>query len=416
MKFRWIILFLQSLILIFLSPVHCFAQETETPEELKSLYAKGVCLMDADSQRVLFSKNGDVPLPMASTTKIMTCIVTLENADINELVTVSKLAARQPDVQLNINTGEQYVLGDLLYSLMLESHNDAAVAIAEHVGGSVEGFADMMNKKAKEIGCNATYFISPNGLDTSDNRGTHSTSPNDLARIMSYCITRSEKTEQFLEITRTPNYTFTNKVTKEDGTVQNGSRSFSCNNHNAFLSMMEGALSGKTGFTGNAGYCYVGSLRKDGKTFVVALLACGWPNNKTYKWSDTKKLMNYGLKYYKKESIQDIRLDEDKLSAIPVDKGQTAQIGDTSYVAVSVIDTGINAGDTILLKDGEKIEVHYKIEKELEAPVSIGQKVGTIQYTLNQQILKQQDVVLADSVKRIDLYWCLEKVFDLFAI
>ena len=102
---------------------------------------------------------------------------------------------------------------------------------------------------------------------------------------MSYCI----KNETFLEITRTPSHQFSNLA---------GTKTYNCNNHNAFLQMMEGALSGKTGFTGNAGYCYVGALRRDERTFVVALLACGWPNNKTYKWSDTKTLMEYGLSQY----------------------------------------------------------------------------------------------------------------------
>ena len=105
---------------------------------------------------------------MASTTKIMTLIVTLENANLEDTVEVSSYAASMPDVQLNIREGEQYRLKDLTYSLMLESHNDSAVAIAEHVGGSVEKFASMMNKKAREIGCKDTYFITPNGLDATD--------------------------------------------------------------------------------------------------------------------------------------------------------------------------------------------------------------------------------------------------------
>ena len=99
----------------------------------------------------------------------------------------------------------------------------------------------------------------------------HSTTAADLARIMKYCITESPKKEEFLEVTRTASYSFSDLE---------GKSSYSCNNHNAFLSMMDGALSGKTGFTAKAGYCYVGALNRDGKTFIVALLACGWPNNK----------------------------------------------------------------------------------------------------------------------------------------
>ena len=122
-------------------------------EEPKNLYALSACLMDADSGRILFGKEEDVHRANASTTKIMTLIITLEHADLNEVVTFSDYAASQPDVQLNGASGEQFLLKDLCFSLMLESHNDSAVAIAEHVAGSVEAFAGLMNEKAAELGC-----------------------------------------------------------------------------------------------------------------------------------------------------------------------------------------------------------------------------------------------------------------------
>ena len=266
------------------------------PEEL---YAQSAVLMDADSGRVLFEKNGMEQRPMASTTKILTCILVLEKAGLGETAEVSRNAASQPKVHLGVRAGEKYYVQDLLYSLMLESHNDAAVILAEHVGGSLEGFAALMNEKAKEIGCADSHFITPNGLDAEDEEGAHSTTAADLAKIMRYCITLSPKKAEFLEITRTSSRAFSDVE---------GKRSFSCVNHNAFLGMMDGALSGKTGFTGKAGYCYVGALTRDGKTFIVALLACGWPNNKTYKWKDTRKLMESGLKNYEYRNVwEDIR-------------------------------------------------------------------------------------------------------------
>ena len=135
------------------------AAEDQTPEELNNLYARSAVLMDGDTGRILYGKNENDVMPMASTTKIMTCILTLEKGDLDSVVTASSLAASQPKVRLGMNTGERFYLKDLLYALMLESFNDAAVAIAEHLGGSVQGFADMMNAKAKEIGCTDTYFI-----------------------------------------------------------------------------------------------------------------------------------------------------------------------------------------------------------------------------------------------------------------
>ena len=279
----------------------------------KELYATAAVLMDADTGRVLYGKSEDVPLAMASTTKIMTCILILENGNMEDEVQISSYAASMPKVKLYVKKGESYKVKDLLYSLMLESHNDSAVALAEYLGQrylseelqnkgvseytaeeskiAVEAFARLMNQKAAELGCEDTYFITPNGLDatltfTGGNgeviQKEHHTTARDLAKIMAYCIMDSPKREEFLQITRTPSYGF----------GANG-RSFSCNNHNTFLNMMEGALSGKTGFTNKAGYCYVGALERDGRTYTLALLGCGWPNNKTYKWSDTKKLFKH---------------------------------------------------------------------------------------------------------------------------
>lgn len=411
-------------------------------EQIGSLYAKAAVLMDADSGRVLYGKNADEQLPMASTTKIMTLIVTLENTNIDDIVTVSKYASSMPDVQLNALAGEQFYLRDLLYSLMLESHNDSAAAIAEYVGSTafsentdpkdttkdqskeyIKAFAKMMNQKASDIGCYNTYFITPNGLDAQVDMEdgsikVHSTTARDLARIMSYCIKESPQKDLFLEITRTGNYSFHNMVEKEDGTVESGSRSFSCNNHNAFLNMMDGALSGKTGFTNNAGYCYVGALERDGKTFVVALLACGWPNNKSYKWSDTKKLMSYGLDNYSYRSFDEAVLDESNFEPIVVRDGQTAYLGEKAYSGVRVLDTtsGKTDQEGILLREDEKIEVKYDIRKVLEAPANVGDIVGTVQYLLNGEVWKVKNVVLTDSVKRIDFTWCLQQVFRKFSI
>ena len=258
------------------------------------LYARSACLMDADSGRVLYSKNSEQKLPMASTTKIMTCILALEDGRMDDLVTVSAYAASQPKVHMGAKTGEQFYLQDLLYALMLNSDNDAAVMIAEQVGGSVEGFAEKMNLKARELGCDDTYFITPNGLDAENKNGIHSTTAKDLARILRYCIMESPKKAEFLAITQMPAYTFWN---------YSKTQIYQCTNHNAFLGMMDGALTGKTGFTGNAGYCYVGALQWEGKTLIVSLLACGWPNNRGYKWEDTRKLMIYGLTNYEYRDV-----------------------------------------------------------------------------------------------------------------
>ncbi len=373
------------------------------------LYAKSAVLMDADSGRVLYERNGYEQMAMASTTKIMTLIVTLENANLDDTVEVSAYAASMPDVQLNIREGENYRLGDLVYSLMLESHNDSAVAIAEHVGGSVEGFAALMNRKAEEIGCENTYYITPNGLDATDGDKFHSTTARDLALVMSYCIKKSPQKEKFLEITRTPSHSFSDT---------SGQRSFSCTNHNAFLGMMTGALSGKTGFTNKAGYCYVGALERDGRTFVVALLACGWPNHKTYKWSDTRALMEFGLANYQYRSFDEAVIPESAFAEIQVTGAKSGQIGGIETIQVEAAETQdtFYGVEGLLMNGEEKITVTLHKVKGLSAPVSKGQNVGHISYKVGDEEWKRVELVAAEGKEAVDFVWCLKMVFEKWSI
>ena len=182
-----------------LFPVSCvYAEEEQTKiaygeNTPGQLYARSAVLMDADSGRILFAKNAETERPMASTTKIMTCILALERADPDESVSVSANAAAQPRVRLGTVEGQKFKLKDLLYSLMLESHNDTAVMLAEHLAGSVEQFADEMNQKARELGLSHTHFVTPNGLDGADDGGSHRTTAEELARIMRYCVMESPK-------------------------------------------------------------------------------------------------------------------------------------------------------------------------------------------------------------------------------
>lgn len=375
----------------------------ETPKELSQLYAQSACLLDGESGRVLFEKNGYDPKANASTTKILTCIVTLENANLEDVVTVSQYAAKQPDVQLNAQSGEQFKLKNLVLSLMLESHNDSAVAIAEHVGGSVEGFAALMNQKAMDIGCTDSYFITPNGLDASDNKGQHATTAADLAKIMRYCVKESPKSKEFLEITRTPAASFSNEA---------GSRTFSVVNHNAFLSMMDGVLSGKTGFTSKAGYCYVCALERDDRTFIVALLGCGWPNHKTYKWSDTRKLMEYGIKHYNFKNVLDKCVT---FNPVLVKDGipESEVLSEESRVSLEV-DFEQMKELKVLLKEGEKVEPVYTVPEYLQAPVKAGDVVGKVQYKFGDEVLEEFSIYAARSVKKLDYTWCLTKAVNRF--
>lgn len=368
---------------IFLS-VLLLGLPVQAEGEPEDLYARSAVLMDADTGRILFEKNGNEQMPMASTTKIMTLLVTLENADLEGTVQVSAYAASMPKVRLNLQEGETYRLKDLCYSLMLESHNDSAVAIAEHVGGSVEGFASMMNQKARDLGCYHSYFITPNGLDAEDEYGKHSITAKDLARIMRCCM----QNEEFLSITREPSWSFSSL---------DGSRSFTVNNKNAFLNMMEGALTGKTGFTNGAGYCYVGALEREGKRLIAVVLACGWPNNRTWKWSDTKKLMSYGIENFHKKTVGEEKL---KLEPVRILDGQTESVRASADVRT----------EQVLLKEGDTFQMDVLKPDALPAPVQKGELVGTVIYYLNGEIFDLFPIYIEDDSLMIDYEWCLEQI------
>ena len=374
------------------------------------LYAKSAVLMDGHSGRVLFEKNGCEILPMASTTKIMTCILALEQGDLDDMLTVSSVAASMPQVRLGVQSGERYRLEDLLYSLMLESHNDTAVVIAEGIAGSVENFAVLMNQKARDIGAYDTFFVTPNGLDatamyeTENGRAkerAHSTTAVDLARILRYCITDSPKKEQFLKITQADSHAMM------DG---EGRRTFVCYNHNSFLDMMEGALTGKTGYTGQAGYCYVGAVEQEEELYIVALLACGWPNHKTYKWSDMRKLITYGLEQYDYENVwQELpTLQVEVKDGIPKDGSPDGQ----AYVALEIDDTSKQL--YVLLREGEEVQIKIQPAEYVTAPVEKGTVAGMVTYLLDDEIIKSYPLRTKESVGRKDFLWYLDYVWNEF--
>jgi D-alanyl-D-alanine carboxypeptidase (penicillin-binding protein 5/6) len=354
-----------------------------TTESVKlKLHALSALLMDGSNNRVLYEENGYKRMAMASTTKIMTCIVTLENAKLDDIVEVSSYAARMPDVQLNINTGEQYYLKDMLHSLMLESHNDVAVAIAEHVGGSVEGFATMMNDKARELGCENTNFVTPNGLDAEG----HYTTARDLAVIASYAV----KNQQFIDITNTSSYSFRE--------IKKG-RGFTVTNKNKFLYMMEGAIGVKTGFTGDAGYCFVGAIKRKDSYFISVVLGCGWPPNKSLKWSDTKELMSYGVTNYKKRQI----FDNATLEPLFVKKGQK-----------KLAELRMSGDLTLLMRDDENVKIEYNIPEYIEAPVKADSMIGNVKYYVSGQYYATIPIYTSQDIPRINFTYCFRKIMDLW--
>lgn len=355
----------------------------EAPETLELLAASAV-LVDAESGRVLYEKQGYEERAMASTTKIMTLLVALEYGNMEDLVEISSYAASMPQVRLQVHKGEQYYLKDLLYSLMLESHNDVAVAIAEHIGGSVESFAGLMNQKASQIGAYHTHFVTPNGLDAEE----HYSTAYDMALIARYAIANPA----FIEITNTPDYTFSDV---------SGNRHFSVHNHNAFLQMYDGAIGVKTGFTGNAGYCFVGAVTRDGHTLIAVVLGCGWPPHKTYKWKDMRTLFDYGFTRYQNKVIYEPAADA---------------------VMVNVTD-GIEADwcygyteetVTLYMADWEQITYRYHVPDTLAAPVKKGEIIGSVEIFVQGQPLRRIAVRASEDIHRITFLYRLQQILKLY--
>ena len=380
------------------------------PLKSNELYALSACLMDADSGRVLYDKNADEVRAMASTTKIMTLIVALEYANEDDIVTVSPYAASMPDVQLNIRAGEQYRLGDLYYAMMLESFNDVAVTIAEYIGECytlnqddrtantdikarsyddskkyVRTFAKLMNKKAKELGCENTYFITPNGLDAEDENGKHSTTAKELAVIASYAI----KNERFNDIIGTRHYSFCEV---------NGTRNCSAYNKDAFLNQMNGAFGIKTGFTGNAGYCFVGALKSDGRTFISVVLGSGWPSNRTYKWKDTRKLMEYGINNFFPRTVFST-----------IENYKDVKVKDGMEESAS---TCIKGDLSLILCDADDVRVVYELEDYIDAPVRVGDVVGKAIIYVNGQRMGSFPITAAAAVERANYMWYLKRLLN----
>ena len=387
-----------AFLLIYLFCVTAAASKVQAAvpvEEPTGLYGQSAVLMDAESGRVLYEKEGSREMPMASTTKIMTCLVALERADQDLEVTVSANAAAQPDVQMNIREGERYRLGDLLRGMMLESFNDVAVAVAEAVGQNVENFAVLMNERAESLGCTDTHFVTPNGLDASDGGGEHHTTAHDLALILSAAI----HNEEFLAITQTGEFT----VTELDG-----KRTVTAHNKNALLQNTKGAISGKTGFTGKAGYCYAGAVQRDERTLVAVSLASGWPPHKEYKWQDMQKLFGYGFDYFHYRTAS--AADAQTVDRITVKNGKVLQIGETAQTLLNVPDTQLR----MLIRDDEELSVSADQKSSIWAPAKKGTTVGWISFLLEGETVEQQAITVSQAVDAEDYPWDIYRIFCYF--
>jgi len=321
--------------------------------------AKAAILIEFETGRVLFEKNADERLPIASTTKIMTCLLALENASPDQTVTAGKNASGVPGTSIYLSEGETLSMSDMLYGLMLRSGNDCAVAIAEHISGSVEAFASLMNMRAEQLGANA-YFTTPNGLDEGGNGAS--------ARGIALIAREAMKNEDFRDIVKTQKKTIPWKDHQYERVLTNKNR---------LLKTYDGALGIKTGFTSKAGRCLVFAAEKDGMTLIGAVLSCpDW-------FDEAEKLLDYGFENYSMETI--VRAGENVFEEHAY--GQTIRL---------------NAGKDICLPlaEGEKIYVQYEKNK-IDLPIYEGEAAGKARVFLNDNCVYETDLVYEKTIEKM---------------
>lgn len=277
-----------TIILSFIILTVFYTQRAIAAENPPIPSADSAVLIDATTGVVLYSKNMDASFPPASTTKIMTALLTLENAQFTDLVTVGKNPPFAIGSAVGVREGEIFKVKDLLYGLLLESGNDCAIALAEHIGGTQEKFIEMMNKRALELGCVNTNFVNPNGLYTKE----HKTSAKDLALIMRELI----KHPEYKEISTTTSY-------KIDPTNKCATPRYA-NNHNKLV--MKGnsyyykdSIGGKTGYTTESEHSYIAAAERDGLKLIVALIH----DSKTNGFEDAVNLFNYGYRNFETKKL-----------------------------------------------------------------------------------------------------------------
>ncbi len=358
-KLRAVTLFLCCAVLTLLGGGARAEEEVETG-------ARAAVLIERNTGMVLLCHNENEPLPMASTTKVMTALLALEKGNLDDVVTVGRNAYGVPGTSIYLNLGEHITLRNLLYGLLLASGNDAAVAIAEHIGGSVEAFCAMMTERAAELGCENTVFVNPNGLPAEG----HHTTAYDLALIAREAM----KHETFREIVST----------------RRASIDRILNNKNRLLTDYEGATGIKTGYTRAAGRCLVFGARRDGLEVIGVVLNCA-------NWFDeAARLMDLGFERY--EGFTALSEGE-TVRVLPVTDGTQ----DTVYICAG-------ADLTAPVPKGEIPSLEYDMPDSLPAGMQMGDAVGEARLLLDGRTLASVPLVLTESLTPRDYAFELERV------
>ena len=343
---------------------------TAQAAELPDGSAKSAILMAPDGT-VLYESNADESLPPASVTKIMTMLLTMEALDegrvqLTDMVTASANACSMGGTQIYLKEGEQMTMDDMLKSIAIGSANDAAVAVAEHLGGSEEGFVNRMNERAAELGCTGTTFVNPNGLDTGGEQTL--TTARDLA-LISRELMKHEKIYDY--------------TTTWMDTVRGGA--FQLANTNKMLRQYDGMTGLKTGYTSAAGFCISATARRDGMDLIAVVM--GEPDKESRN-ADITAMLNYGFAGYGMVPI---------LSETDVLPSSAVALGKKDRVSAALAD------DTPVLMRKEQagtVERTIRMEEQLSAPVEPGTKIGEVVLTSNGEEVARRDILTAEQVEK----------------
>lgn len=343
-----------------------------TPVFSLGLSAHSAILMDGDTGQVLYEKNPDEISLIASTTKIMTALVTLEQSGLQDVVVIPREAVGIEGSSMYLKEGEERSVEDLLHGLMLSSGNDAAVALAIAVSGDVTDFVGLMNEKAQSLGLTHTHFANPNGLDSAENYAT----ARDLATLTAEAL----KNDDFRRIVSTKSY---------------HCEGHDLTNHNKLLWQYTGALGVKTGFTKKAGRILVGAAEQKGRTLVSVTL------NAPDDWNDHRTMLDYGFSLYQEQVLLS---KEKSLGSVPVISGVAASVEVVSGESV-----------TAWSLPGEEIQIQLNVVPFLYGPVEAGTEVGTAQVSLNGKPVGAVSVVTAQAVeKQPEEPGVIQRIKDLF--
>ncbi len=354
-KFRKIICLIISAFIIIINCPNVKAQV--------NVSAHSAVLIDAGNGEILFGKNENEQRSMASTTKIMTSLLAIEHGKPDDIVTITDEMVRVEGTSMGLKAGDKVTIEGLVYGMLLSSGNDAANAVAIAIAGDAESFAELMNKRAKEIGANNTNFVTPSGLDDEQHYST--------AYDMALIAMEAMKNETFASIAcqKTAKVKFGNPPVEH-----------TLSNHNRLLSMYEGTIGIKTGFTKKSGRCLVSCAQRNGIRLIAVTL------NAPDDWNDHMAMYDYGfsLAQERQLDISDVNIN------IPVMGGIKNSI-DLTYTDPGMV--------TVLDSQFNRIERAICIPKFIYAPISKGQVIGEIQFLLDNKIIGSSIITANEDIK-----------------